>query len=379
MQQAKRFNRDSFLSWEDRILADYAVHASCSKGRRHPEQDHPLRTAFQRDRDRVIHSRAFRRLEYKTQVFVTGANDHFRTRLTHTMEVAGIARTLSRCLGLNEDLAETIALAHDLGHPPFGHCGERALNRLLANDGGFSHNEQAIKIVDELEIKYPDFRGLNLTFEVRAGLIKHRDKATSLDGITLPQQPILEAQVADIADDLTYLCHDLDDGINAGLLTLTELNAVELWQRAGQHGHALPPDNACFASFRVRNLIDLLVADALNESRNRIQQAGIETPIAAESYSSPLIGFSPEIATAAMDLRKFLFRRMYEHPAVDDDNQRAVRWMCDLYSFFLRYPQETGQLTQQRMEEVGVKRAVADYIASMTDRYAIEQYRKFID
>lgn len=368
--------RTRFYARERDTLAPFASHAEASRGRRHAEAPHPLRTDFQRDRDRIIHSRAFRRLEYKTQVWVTGSDDHFRTRLTHTIEVAGIARTLARCLGLNEDLAEAIAFAHDLGHPPFGHCGERALNRLLEDHGGFDHNRQALKVVDELELKYPDFPGLNLTWEVRAGLVKHRSRDSTLDGRTLPPQPSLEAQVADLADDLTYMSHDLDDGICAGLLDATHLSGLELWRRAEQRGRR--QCNRTSTSFQIRNLIDLLVDDAITTSEANIANAGVASADTPQTLDKPLVAFSPEIGRLGEQLQTFLFNQVYLHPAVDDDNQRAVRWMCELYHYLIENPGELDAAARDRVNIVGDRVAVADSIGLMTDRRAIEEYRRRI-
>jgi dGTPase len=368
---------DWFADMECRNLAPWAAKSVYSAGRFHKESGHPRRTIYHRDRDRIIHSRAFRRLEYKTQVFVTGLNDHFRTRLTHTIEVAGIARTVARCLRLNEDLAEAVALAHDLGHPPFGHCGERALNRLLVDHGGFDHNRQALRIVDLLELKYPDYPGLNLSYEVRSGLLKHRRDTLRLDDCALLPQAPLEAQAADCADGLTYLTHDLDDGFRAGLLSPDKLADLALWQRAMARPPQLSPDHPRFVPMAIRALIDLLVEDLVTTSSKRLDATSPGDAVVAQRYSTPLIAFSAEIADESHDLKAFLFEHLYHHPSVDDDNQRAVDWMCQLFQLFVDSPDKLPIRHQQRISDHGLHRAVADHVAAMTDRYAIEQYQRF--
>jgi len=371
------------LAREQATLAPYALASSRSQGRRHTETRHSLRTEFQRDRDRIIHARAFRRLEYKTQVFVSGFNDHFRTRLTHTIEVAGIARTIARSLRLNEDLAETIALAHDLGHPPFGHCGEHVLNEILVDHSGFDHNEQALRVVDHLEEKYPDFPGLNLTWEVRTGLIKHRGRPhrDTLDGVALSPQPSLETQVADLADDLTYLTHDMDDAISGNLLTAKDLSELEIWQSALAHSgrQDIDPSDRRYASFMVRNVIDLLVGDAVRSSAEHIAAAQIDHPDAAQQLDIPLIHSSPGIRAQCATLKRYLFDNMYFHPKVLSDNEQAVEYMRQLFDFFLAHPDQLGSRARERQAEDGSYRAVADYIASMTDRYALQQYGELIE
>ncbi len=371
--QISRYERDP--------LAPYAMRAEDTKGRVHPETPHPLRTDFQRDKDRIVHSQSFRRMEYKTQVFVTGNCDHFRTRLTHTIEVAGITRTIVRSLGLNEDLAETIALAHDIGHPPFGHCGERALNKLLVKHGGFDHNMQALRVVDELEEKYPGYQGLNLSWEVRSGLLKHREESSTLDGETLPPQLSLEAQVADVADDLTYYAHDMDDGILAELVTLDDLKELQFWDLVERHWdkkRAIPQDDERFVPFMIRNAIDLMVADVTRNTLDTINREGIDHVGIVENRAEPVVRFSPKMESACAELKDFLFQTMYWSDEVLEDNNTAVEWMCQLFEYFLDHPEHVGRRSQRRIDEVGLHVAVGDYIAMMTDRYAIEQYNDFV-
>ena len=367
---------------ESTDLMPYAAHNRDSRGRRIPEPDHPFRTAFQRDRDRILHSRAFRRLEYKTQVFLNDAGDHYRTRLTHTIEVAAVARTIARCLRLNEDLTETISLAHDLGHTPFGHAGERALDKIMTPFGGFDHNGQALKVVDELEIKYPSYDGLNLTWEVRTGLVKHRRNEDGspilLDGEELPPQPGLEAQIADVADDLTYYGHDVDDGLDSGLLTLDMLEEVELWRLAAAEAaeRGLSSSGERFAAFTVRCLIDLMVRDVIRTSAAAIEQAAPEK--AEDVYSLPgkLIRFSPGFQKLTDTLRDFLYHNLYFNPVLKRLNEMSFRNMRTLFSFYVNNPLEMGETARRRIVKTGVEQAAADYIAGMTDRFASKEYRR---
>ncbi|NOY83115.1 MAG: deoxyguanosinetriphosphate triphosphohydrolase [Kiritimatiellaeota bacterium] len=354
--------------------APYAVRAEDSRGRRLSEATHAFRNPFQRDRDRVIHSRAFRRLEYKTQVFLNGTGDHLRTRLTHTMEVAAIARTIGRRLRINEDLVEAVALAHDLGHTPFGHVGERMLNRLLEGLGGFDHNTQSLRVVDLLEKKYPWGEGLNLTWEVRSGLVKRRGPAPAkLDGIPLPRQPSLEAQVADISDDLAYYAHDLDDGLEAGLIHVEQLEDVTLWCLAREEARAGGGDPAAeyFIPFVVRCLIDRLVGDAISHSLARLKALAPRSPDDVASAAEPVAGFSPRFREAVTELRTFLFQHVYWHPEILEVSERMGRVVRDLFRHFVRRPDELGSGARGRIEQDGLERAVADYIAGMTDRYAL--------
>ena len=367
---------------ESSDLMPYAVHNRDSRGRRVPEPDHPFRTGFQRDRDRILHSRAFRRLEYKTQVFLNNAGDHYRTRLTHTIEVAAVARTIARCLRLNEDLTETISLAHDLGHTPFGHAGERALDRIMTPYGGFDHNMQALKVVDELEIKYADYDGLNLTWEVRTGLIKHRlcpdGSPVMLDGEVLPPNPWLEAQIADVADDLTYYGHDVDDGLESGLLTLDMLSRVELWRMAAENalGKGLPPAGERFAAYTVRCLIDLMVRDVIQTSGAAIDRAGLKKAEDVFSLPGKLIAFSPEYQKKTDELRDFLYHHLYFNPGLGKLNEMSYRNMRRLFRFYVENPLEMGETARRRIARVGLERSAADYIAGMTDRFASREYQR---
>ena len=367
---------------ESTDLMPYAVHNRDSRGRRIPEQAHPFRTDFQRDRDRILHSRAFRRLEYKTQVFLNDAGDHYRTRLTHTIEVAAIARTIARSLRLNEDLTETISLAHDLGHTPFGHAGERALDRILKPYGGFDHNMQALKVVDELEIKYVDYDGLNLTWEVRTGLIKHRTHEDGtpvmLDGEILPPNPSLEAQIADVADDLTYYGHDVDDGLDSGLLTLEMLAPLKIWQMAAESAEAkgLHPVGERFSAFTVRCLIDLMVRDVIQTSSRSIDNAGLKRAEDVFNLPGKLISFSPEYKIITDELRDFLYHNLYFNPGLGKLNEMSYKKMRRMFKYYAENPLKMGDTARRRIARVGVERAAADYIAGMTDRFAAKEYQR---
>ena len=366
---------------EDSDLAVFAVHNLQTKGRCYPEIPHPFRTDFQRDRDRILHSRAFRRLEYKTQVFLNGTGDHYRTRLTHTIEVAAITRTIARALYLNEDLAESIALAHDLGHTPFGHAGEDALNELMKEHGGFDHNQQALTVIDSLEQKYPDYDGLNLTWEVRTGLIKHRIAGKiKLNGQILPPQPHLESQVADVADDLTYYGHDVDDGLDAGLLNEEMLSEITLWQmareKAAERGVDLIDGSEKSRGYTVRCLIDMMVHNAISTSAKNLENYKELNSEAIQKLPGRLISFDENFNELTLELREFLFNNLYHHPAVDDVNRKAVKRMRHLFEIFIDNPKLISRSAYKRGETVGLHRAVADYISGMTDRFAMMEFEK---
>ena len=370
---------------EDSDLAPYAIHNLATKGRRFPEEPHPFRTDFQRDRDRILHSRAFRRLEYKTQVFLNGEGDHLRTRLTHTIEVAAISRTIARALYLNEDLAETIALAHDLGHTPFGHPGEYALNELLQEYGcSFDHNDQSLRVVDELEQKYPDYDGLNLTWEVREGLMKHRGEGNTpeLDGVKLPYTPFLESQVADLADDLTYYGHDVDDGLEAGLINEKMLAEIPIWnlatERARERGMKIVPGEDKSRAYTVRCLIDMMVGNAIMHSESRINECALKDSEKPQNIIDRIISFDDSFDTMTLQLREFLYKNVYHHHDVAIVNESAVEKMRKLFKAFVRNPELMGQTAQERIKKDGLPLAVSDYISGMTDRFALLEYDKIL-
>jgi len=363
---------------EDERLAPWALRARDSRGRVHPEQDAPYRTAFQRDRDRVLHSTAFRRLQYKTQVFIYHEGDHFRNRLTHTLEGAQIARTVARALGCNEDLTEAIVLAHDLGHTPFGHSGERALHRLAGSHGGFEHNRQSLRIVDWLERRYPEHAGLNLTSETRAGILKHgAEYPRYTHPAPLPpmgQQPSAEAQIANLADDIAYHNHDIDDGLRSGLLCQDDLTEVELWRRARERvGADASPARVIVA------MIDLLASDLVTCSDERIRASGVHSSDELSARDERLVGFSERMAAAKAELAAFLSERVYRHAQVVRMGAKAERILLDLWT---AYNQDARLLPEGPLEPAPgepPERAVADYLAGMTDRFAMDEHRKLFD
>jgi len=366
---------------ERRTLAPFAQFSGQTRGRQHPEGPPLWRTEFQRDRDRVIHSRAFRRLEYKTQVFLNGVGDHLRTRLTHTMEVAAISRNIASALRLNTDLAETIALAHDLGHPPFGHKGEAVLNRLMRGHGGFEHNLHSLRIVEKLEQKYPNFPGLNLSWEVLEGLAKHQtafDRPGVKTGFTA-RHPSLEAQIANLADEITYYSHDLDDGLDSGLLVEAELERhIRIWALAARQvkkefGNP-PAESRRYAI--IRTIIDLQLADVIETSERLISAAGVESADDVRRHARPLIRQSGERRKLNLELRKYLYRNLYYNPVVNEPHLRARQLLKDLFQYFIEHPREIGEQARKDLRRSGVQRAVCDYIAGMTDRYAIAEHQK---
>ncbi|NNG11623.1 MAG: deoxyguanosinetriphosphate triphosphohydrolase [Halobacteria archaeon] len=371
------------------VLAAYAVTESCSRGRRHPEPHPVMRSEFQRDRDRVIHSSAFRRLEYKTQVFVNHEGDLFRTRLTHSIEVAQIARSIARALRLNEDLTEGVALAHDLGHTPFGHAGQDALNACMKDYGGFEHNLQSLRVVDELEERYAEFPGLNLTFETREGILKHcsRKHAEGLGDLGRrfieKHQPSLEAQLTNLADEIAYNSHDVDDGLRSGLIEVELLNEVELFREQYEivrHDYpALPPRRTIHEV--VRRLINCQVTDLVETSIANLQQVAPANIDAVRHHDSPLIAFSDHMREQNLELKRFLRTNLYRHYRVHRMTAKAARTITALFEAFIDDPRLMPEADQQQtalLERSGGRdgraRAVADYIAGMTDRYAIAEY-----
>ncbi len=375
-------------------LAPYAAKESLSQGRRYPEPDPGHRSEYQRDRDRIIHSSAFRRLEYKTQVFINHEGDLFRTRLTHSLEVAQIARTIARTLGLHEDLTEAISLAHDLGHTPFGHAGQDALNECMNNLGGFEHNLQSLRVVDKLEDKYAEFTGLNLCFETREGILKHctRIRAKTLGDVgerfLNKTQPSLEAQLANLADEIAYNNHDVDDGLRAGLLTMEQMCEVEIFRRHYETVMSKYPE---LTANRVRHevirrMINDLVSDLINQSQNALQSENPASIEEVRSSNSPLIGFSPVMRKSNTELKRLLHKKLYEHHRVyrmTNKAQQVIRELFDaLYNDPLLLPPDYQQLRDKAIEKKGDKgaaRIVADYIAGMTDRYALDEYDRLFN
>ncbi|HEU6448733.1 MAG TPA: deoxyguanosinetriphosphate triphosphohydrolase [Verrucomicrobiae bacterium] len=366
---------------ERQILAPYAQFSGDTRGRKYPEPPPMWRTQYQRDRDRVIHSRAFRRLEYKTQVFLNGTGDHLRTRLTHTIEVAAISRNIASALKLNSDLAETIALAHDLGHSPFGHKGETVLAHLMKGHGGFEHNRHSLRIVEQIEEKYPNFPGLNLTWEVREGLAKHQtayDHPDRRKGFNAKNSS-LEAQIANVADEITYYSHDLDDGLESELLSEKDLiRDVRIFAQAARQVKKefgnLPDEPRRY--FIIRTLIDMQIHDVVEHSEKLILAAGVNSADDVRRFPKALIQHSAGRRKLNLELRKYLYKNLYYNPVVHQPNLRAVKMLKELFRYFLRHPKEIGESSQKRLGKIGLHRAVCDYLAGMTDRYVMLEHER---
>lgn len=365
---------------EDESLAPYAMKSSASKGRDVALAPDRWRTDFQRDRDRIIHSAAFRKLEYKTQVYIVHFGDYYRTRITHTLEVAQIARTLARNLRMNTDLTEAIALAHDLGHTPFGHSGETALKRILADDGGFEHNEQGLRVVEILEERYPDIQGLNLTWEVREGIIKH---ASDYDSPEIPEHffpnlsPTLESQLCDVADEIAYNSHDLDDALKMGLIEEGDLKAVDWVWEIFQEIRALTPNSQPekFVKYRViGKVIDSMVADVLATTERNLAYHGVQSVDDVRNVPNRIVGFSADQLLRNRHLKDFLLQNVYYHPNVVRMNSKAEYFIERLFDLYVRIPGQLPLKYQNRIKQDGIKRVVTDYISGMTDRYLTEDY-----
>jgi dGTPase len=367
---------------EDGQLAPYGMRSAASRGRRYPEEEHPLRTCYQRDRDRVVHSSSFRRLEYKTQVFVNHEGDNYRTRLTHSLEGAQIGRTVARALGLNEELTEVLVLGHDLGHTPFGHSGERVMDELMKEHGGFEHNRQTLRILEVLEQRYPSFPGLNLTWEVREGMIKHRPES---DPLAPPEYapgeaPTLEAQLVDFVDEIAYNNHDIDDGLSSGMFTVEQIGAVSLFREA--HEFVLAQGIADERILRhqvVRRIINRCSEDLIATTLRNLEQARVSSVTEVRRAGRRLVGYSPEMASAVRDLKEFLLRNMYRHYRVMRMGNKAGRILRDLFHSYVAEPGQLPPRAQEQIERDGVYRTVCDYIAGMTDRFAVDEHGKLFD
>jgi dGTPase len=374
--------REQLERMEDQTLAPYALKSGQSKGRTHPEREHPYRTVFQRDRDRVLHTTAFRRLEYKTQVFVTSEGDYYRTRLTHTLEVAQIGRTIARALGANEDLLEAICLAHDLGHPAFGHSGEQTLDLLMANHNGFDHNRQSLRIVEKLEHRYPDFAGLNLSWEVREGIVKHETEydVSSAEDYDPELRGSLEAQIANTADEIAYNAHDLDDGLHSGMLDRRDVAQLAWWQVVRE---SISWDGEAFDDLirhrMVRRLLGKLIADVIQETQRRLEDGAVASAEAVQRLDTNVVGGSEEAQVRTRELKDFLYHRLYCHHRVIRMQTKAERVITELFNAYVAEPRQMPEATQARLEETSLHRVVCDYIAGMTDRFALQEYGKLFD
>ena len=374
----------SILEDEALRLALYAIKGSETRGRRFPEPEHPFRSPFQRDRDRIIHSNAFRRLEYKTQVFVFHEGDHYRTRLTHTIEVAQISRTIARALGLNEDVSEAISLAHDLGHPPFGHTGEKSLNKLMKGSGGFEHNAHSLKIVEELERRYPGFNGLNLTWEVREGIVKHNsehDRPGLSEDFEMDLRPCLEAQIVDIADEIAYNNHDIDDGLSSELIEAEKLMEVELWRTGFEEVKELYPDEEpkILKYQTIKKIINSQVTDLVDTIKSVIEDESIASVDDIRKRERRIARFSPEMDKMNGELKRFLKKNLYYHHRVLRMADKATRIIGRLFETYMNEPRTLPPKNYLDIERVGKERAICNHIAGMTDRFALDEYKKLFD
>jgi len=374
--------RERLEALEERALAPYAHRSRNSRGREYQEPEPKYRTAFQRDRDRILHTTAFRRLEYKTQVFVITEGDYYRTRLTHTLEVAQIGRSLARALSANEDLVEAVSLAHDLGHPPFGHSGEATLGRLMAEHGGFDHNRQSLRIVTELERRYPDFPGLNLTWEVREGIVKHETEYDIADaaGYEPKKRGHLEAQITNLADELAFTAHDLDDGLRTELISPETLKGVALWEQLRQSIGWSGSDLDDLTRHRlIRRLIGLMVSELLEATSARIEAAKVRTVDDLQMLSYNLVEYADDFAVLNQELKDFLYSHMYQHFRVVRMQTKAERIVEDLFAAYVGKPEILPPETQAKAREFEIYRTVCDYLAGMTDRFAIQEHRRLFE
>jgi dGTPase len=378
-------DRQGLEAQERATLAPYAMKSGDSRGRVYPEDEHPYRSAFQRDRDRVIHTTAFRRLQYKTQVFVYHEGDHYRSRLTHTIEVAQIGRTLARALRANEDLTEAICLAHDLGHPPFGHTGEETLNELMADMGGFNHQRQTMRILEKLERRYPDHPGLNLTYEVREGIVKHDTDydVTDATGYEPERAGTLECQLANLADEIAYNTADLEDGLRSEILDPREVQQLAIWQEMmdslGEPRHA--EITTMLRRRAIRRLIGKEVSDAIRHTDARLRELGIDTVDKLRDLGHNIAGVSPEREEMNRQLKQFLLSKFYRHYRVMRMANKASRTLTDLYRAYVEQPMmlPTEVRAKEKDEEQGLRRVICDYIAGMTDRYALAEHARLFD
>lgn len=378
--------RQELEAREEQFLAPYAMRSSQSRGRVYPEDEHDYRTAYQRDRDRIIHTTAFRRLEYKTQVFVYSEGDHYRNRLTHSVEVAQVGRTLARALGSNEDLTEAICLAHDLGHPPFGHVGEATLNALMADYGGYDHQKQTYRILTELERRYPEHPGLNVTYEVREGVVKHDTDYDIIDArdYVPAERGTLECQLSNLADEIAYNTSDLDDGLRSNILDPEAVVNLRIAQQVlaslGEPPHSNLRNNMLRYRF-IRRLVGMEVSDVIRATQRNLEMAGAQTLADLRSLPHNVADYSPEFQELNSELKRYLFDCFYRHYRVVRMASKAERLLSDLFDAYVEQPLQLPTELQQRAREhpEGLHRVVCDYLASMTDRYAIQEHKRLFD
>ena len=377
------YSRQQLEEIEDQTLAPYGIRSKNSRGRKHPEEEADYRTRFQRDRERVIHTTAFRRLEYKTQVFINHEGDYYRTRLTHSLEVAQIGRSVARTLGANEDLVETICLAHDIGHPPFGHSGETALARLMKEHGGFNHNQHSLRIVTQLESRYPDFPGLNLSWEVLEGMVKHETDYDIADaqGYDPELRGSLEAQIANVADELAYTSHDLDDGLRSGMITPSQLDGIALWEiineSIGRRRSEILDDLARHQI--IRRLINFEITDLVQSIDRYLRKSSVSSPLDLQKLPFNVAGFSEDMYRRNRELKDFLFNKLYRHHRVVRMSVKSERVITDIFTMYQQTPSAMPEAVQELIPQRGLERAICDYIAGMTDRFAIDEHRRLFE
>jgi len=373
-------DRRRLEAWENERLAPYGMRSAASRGRRYPEEEHALRTCYQRDRDRVIHSSSFRRLEYKTQVFVNHEGDNYRTRLTHTLEAAQIGKSVAQALGLNAELTECLVLGHDLGHTPFGHSGEKVMDKLMREHGGFEHNRQTLRILETLEERYPNFPGLNLTWEVREGIIKHKPES---DGAApaeyAPREaPTLEAQLVDFVDEIAYNNHDIDDGLSSGMFAVEQIRQTSLFGEAFESLSGLE-DERILRHQIVRRIINRCTQDLIDTSLRQLQKTGVTSVLEVRTSGRRLVGYSKEMAGWVGELKDFLLKNMYRHYRVVRMGDKAGRILRELFLAYTGEPLQLPPRYQEKAQREDLHRVVCDYIAGMTDRFAVDEHRKLFD
>lgn len=377
------YSRQQLEEMEDQTLAAYGIRSKDSRGRKYPEEEADYRTRFQRDRERVIHTTAFRRLEYKTQVFINHEGDYYRTRLTHSIEVAQIGRSVARTLGANEDLVETICLAHDIGHPPFGHSGEAALARLMKEHGGFNHNQQSLRIVTQLENRYPDFPGLNLSWEVLEGMVKHETDYDIADAQDYDPElrGSLEAQIANVADELAYTSHDLDDGLRSGMITPSQLDGIALWEIVNEsigrrRNEAL---DGLSRHQIIRRLINFEITDLVQSIDRYLRKSKVSSSLDLQKLPFNVAGFSEDMYRRNRELKDFLFNKLYRHHRVVRMSVKSERIISEIFTMYQKMPSALPEEVQELIPQRGLERTICDYIAGMTDRFAIDEHLRLFD
>ena len=377
------YSRQQLEELEDQTLAAYGIRSKDSRGRKYPEEEADYRTRFQRDRERVIHTTAFRRLEYKTQVFINHEGDYYRTRLTHSIEVAQIGRSVARTLGANEDLVETICLAHDIGHPPFGHSGETALARLMKDHGGFNHNQHSLRIVTQLENRYPDFPGLNLSWEVLEGMVKHETDYDIADAQDYDPElrGSLEAQIANVADELAYTSHDLDDGLRSGMITPSQLDGIALWEIVNEsigrrRNEAL---DGLSRHQIIRRLINFEITDLVQSIDRYLRKSKVSSSLDLQKLPFNVAGFSEDMYRRNRELKDFLFNKLYRHHRVVRMSVKSERIISEIFTMYQKMPSALPEEVQELIPQRGLERTICDYIAGMTDRFAIDEHLRLFD